>query len=89
MIEIDQDLNIQKKAVAIELLQQSTVNHEDGWRAIITFKIKFSDNSNEIISITKVGEEYNNFWQNFIDGSYLYKVISDNIGVEFNMPDDL
>lgn len=88
MINIDQDLVIQKKAISIELLQQSTLKHEDGWRAVITYKITFSDQSTEVISITKVGEDYNSFWQNFNDGAYLFDVISESIGVEFNLPNN-
>jgi hypothetical protein len=88
MIDINTDLTIQKKAVAIELLQQSTLKHEDGWRAVITYKITFSDQSTEIISITKVGEDYNTFWTNFNNGTYLFEVISESIGVEFNLPDN-
>jgi hypothetical protein len=88
MIDINTDLTIQKKAVAIELLQQSTLKHEDGWRAVITYKITFSDQSSEVISITKVGEDYNNFWTNFNNGAYLFQVISESIGVEFNLPDN-
>lgn len=88
MINIEQDLTIQKKAISIELLQQTTLKHEDGWRVIITYKITFSDQSTEVISITKVGEDYNTFWQNFNDGAYLFKVISESIGVEFTIPEN-
>ena len=86
MINIDQDLTIQKKAISIDLLQQSTLKHEDGWRAVITYKITFSDQSSEVISITKVGEDYNTFWTNFNNGTYLFEVISESIGVEFTLP---
>ena len=86
MINIDQDLVIQKKAISVDLLQQSTLRHEDGWRAVITYKITFSDQTSEVISITKVGEDYNNFWTNFNNGTYLFDVISESIGVEFNLP---
>lgn len=88
MIDIDQELTIQKKAIAIELLQQTTLKHEDGWRAVITYKIVFSDQSSEVISITKVGEDYNTYWQNFNSGEYLFKVISESIGIELTLPDN-
>ena len=88
MINIDQDLTIQKKAISVDLLQQSTLRHEDGWRAVITYKITFSDQSSEVISITKVDEDYNNFWLNFNNGTYLFDVISESIGVQFTLPDN-
>jgi hypothetical protein len=88
MINIDQDLTIQKKAISVDLLQQSTLRHEDGWRAVITYKITFSDQSSEVISITKVGEDYNTFWLNFNNGTYLFEVISESIGVQFTLPDN-
>jgi hypothetical protein len=81
-MELNENIQVVKKATAIEFAQQTIVKHAEGTKAILVFIIKFENAANETLEIIKEGQEFNEFWENFTSSQYLFQLAIDTIGIQ-------
>lgn len=89
-MELNENIQVVKKATSIEFAQQTIVRHAEGTKAIIVFVIKFENASDETLQIIKEGQEFNEFWDNFNSSKYLFQLAIDAMGVQVNnLPENM
>lgn len=88
-IEVNQAISVQKVCTKFELMQQTIIKHEDGWRAILRIKATYQDETSEILDLVIQGAAYNVFWTNFTSGAFLIQTIADLMGVNITIPGGL
>lgn len=64
-----------------------TNTKDRGWIAEIMFEI-FDNNNNVIgtIVIPKTGQDYNQFWDDFNSGEYLYQLLVQHLNIQTELP---
>lgn len=88
-IEVNQAISVQKICTKFELMEQRTVKHEDGWKAILRIKSTYQDETSEVLDLIIQGEAYNTFWSNFNSGTYLLQTIADMMGISVKIPSEI
>lgn len=84
MLEINKQVILANKQVITFSEYTLRANHEGKLESRIVFLVK-SESGQFIrpISIDLQGEGHNEFWKNFNDGCYLYKILAQKEGAEF------
>lgn len=90
MIEINKQVILANKQIITFNEYTLRVDMEGKLESRIVFMIK-SESGQLIrpIAIHLNGEEHNEFWKNFNDGSYLYKILAQREGVEFTASEEV
>jgi len=81
-MEINQNLQVQKKAISLDFAGLNIVKHTNGSQGFITFLIKFDNETTETFTIQKEGKDFNEFWNNFKDTKYLFSLAIEFLGLK-------